>query len=93
MPRRMRSLDQTATGEPQEDVLERGTPDELARWPQTGPVDRLGRGLAIVGVHQCSIGQLLDALDEATEVAFDLRRRWSVEAKFKDFATAVLLDE
>ena len=58
-----RSLDEAATGEPEEDVLERAPPDEDALRSEALFVRRDARGVSIVGVQEDSIGQSFQPLN------------------------------
>src|SRR3954452_12014528 len=61
-------LDQGTAGEPQEDVLEAGPPDEDSLWPEATLVRRGNRGLAVVGVQEDPIGEELDPLGQAVQL-------------------------
>ena len=69
-------LDQGAAGQPQEDVLERRAADEDGLGLEPALVDGDRGRLAVVGVEQDAVGQVLDPLGDAVELAVErLRRR------------------
>ena len=88
-PRPPRSLGEAPPGESQEDVLQRRAPHELADRADAHGVDGLGRRLAVSGVEEQPVGQVLDALDEPVESAGEVGRRAVVEAELEDLAAAV----
>ena len=66
-----RVLDQRPAGQPQEDVLERRAADEDRLRPEPALVDRHRACLAVVGIEQHPVGQSLDPLGEAVELAVE----------------------
>ena len=64
-------LDQRAAGQPQEDVLERRPADEDRLRLEAALVGRDRDGLAVVGVEQDPVGEPLDPLGEAVELAVE----------------------
>ena len=68
---RTRLVDQRAAGQAQEDVLERRPADEDRLGLEPALVDRDRGRLAVVGVEQDPVGQVLDPLGEAVELAVE----------------------
>ena len=56
-------------------------------------MDGHGGGLAVVGVEQHPVGQVLDAFGEAVELAVERLGDPGREAQLGDLAGGVLLDE
>ena len=68
---RARLLDQRAAGQAQEDVLERRPADEDGLGLEAALVDGDRGRLAVVGVEQDAVGQALDPLGDAVELAVE----------------------
>ena len=64
-------VDQRAPGQAQEDVLERRPADEHGLGLEAALVDGDRGRLAVVGVQQDAVGQVLDALGDAVELAVE----------------------
>ena len=88
-----RLLDQRAAGQPQEDVLERRPADEDGLGPEAALVDGDRRRLAVVGVEEHAVRQVLDPLGDAVELAVERLGDARREAQLGDLAGRVLLDE
>src|SRR2546426_9454311 len=87
------SLDETAAGETEEDVLERAPPDEDALRLEAARVDRSARRLAIVGIDEHPVGQAFDPLrdpvEDPVEASVERIRDLRREAQLDDLARRV----
>src|SRR5437867_4142662 len=90
---RPRLFDQRAAGEPEEDVLQRGAPDEDGLRPNAAFVDGHGDGLAVLGVEEDSIGQHLDPLRDPVKLAVERLLDPGREAQLGHLARRVALDQ
>ena len=61
--------------------------------PQPALVDRHGRRVPVVGVEQQPVGQLLDALGKAVELAVERRLDAGREAQLQHLLGGVLVDQ
>ena len=87
---RPRLVDQRAAGQAQEDVLERRPPDEDGLGLEATLVDGDRGRLAVVGVQQDPVGQVLDPLGDAVELAVERLGDAGREAQLRDLAGRVL---
>src|SRR5690349_15991539 len=88
-----RLLDQRAAGEPQEHVLEGRPPDEHRLGLEATFVGGYRDRLAVVGVEQHPVGQPLDALGEAVELAVERLLDAGREAELGDLPGRVAIDQ
>ena len=87
------SLDEGAAGQPQEDVLEGRAADEDRFGPEASIVNGDGHSLAILGVQEDPVRQVLDPIGQPVELAVEGLLDADREAELGDLAGAVLVDE
>src|SRR5450759_2607099 len=91
--RAVASVDQAVAGQPQEDILERGAPDQAHLRPQAALVGS-GRSCVAIGrVDEHAVGEPLHAVAQPFERPVERLLDAHRKAHLQDFAAAVLFDQ